>query len=190
MTIKNKLLYQEISKHIGIVRLKEKKWVPSFIYQIGNLLATFPRHQKLVIGISSRGGKSKLMTNMLYYTNKSVMKESLYFMMGGTEGGDIAQNQKSIQKYAHYKKIFVETRAMEQCLLKAGLNNVAIYPNCRMRPQKELIIHRNMDRELHCVFFSLISPMKGADLVLEAAETLPHIRFSFGDQLKRITRSF
>lgn len=57
VTIKNKLLYQELSSHIPIIRLKERKGIPSFLHQIANFLTAFFKNQRLVIGISSRGGK-------------------------------------------------------------------------------------------------------------------------------------
>lgn len=178
VTIKNKLLYQELSGHIPIIRLKERKGIPSFLHQIANFMTAFFKNQRLVIGISSRGGKSKLMTDMLYYLNRRVMQESLYFMMGGTEANDVAQDKNAICQYSHYKTIFVETRRMEQCLIDAGLQNVSVFPNCRKRPGREYS-PAETGRQMRCVFFSLISPDKGSDLVLEAAKALPDVLFDF-----------
>lgn len=49
-----------------------------------------------------------------------------------------SKNQSEIKQYACYKKIYVETETMMKCLVDAGMHNVAVFPNCRKRPNYDI----------------------------------------------------
>lgn len=181
VTIKNKLLYEELSEKIEITQLKRRKFFPSSLYQAINMILALVPGQCLIIGISSMGGKSLLITKLLYKCNRRTMQRSVYFMMGGTETTRIASHSDEIQWYSCYKRIYVETPSMQRTLEKAGLKNVAYFPNCRKRTAilQQNVVEANKNRRLQCVFFSLIQEMKGVDLILKAAERLPEVDFIF-----------
>ena len=179
VTIKNRLLWEELSKRVDVACFEKPKCIPVRIYQALNMLLALVSRRPLVIGVSAAGGKSKLLTRLLYLFNRNTMRKSLYFMMGGTEAKRIAGSPREVTWYGNYREIYVETHSMEACLKTAGLRNVRFYPNCRKRPEQKAQIASNRDGQLKCVFFSLIQPMKGVDLILETAKALPGIAFTF-----------
>ena len=117
VTIKNQLLLNELSKHMKIYCFKHKEGFPQKISQIISCLLSLLPNQKLIIGISSKGGKSLLQTKLLYYLNRNTMRRSIYFMMGGREAKRIAKDLKQQKMYKIYKQIYVETETMKkQCI--------------------------------------------------------------------------
>ena len=83
-----------------------------------------------------------------------------------------------IPMFSMYRHLYVETERMRLALRSLGLENVSVFPNCRKRPGREYS-PAETGRQMRCVFFSLISPDKGSDLVLEAAKALPDVLFDF-----------
>ena len=179
VTIKNKLLFDILSQRAPVIRFAEWKHIPKKVHQLFNMLLALVSRNPLIIGISAVGGKSKLLTRLLYVCNRRTMQKSLYFMMGGLEAGRIAANPEELKWYGNYRQIYVETRTMAACLQNAGLTNVGFYPNCRRKPDQPITVSDNRRGPLKCVFFSLIQPMKGADNILAAAELLPDVEFTF-----------
>lgn len=178
VTIKNKLLADTLSEHVKIIKAKEG--MAGKLGQIKMILQALIPGQTLIVGISARGKKSLLVTKLLYHFNRKTMNRSLYFMMGGTESNRIAGNPKEIRLYSEYKRLYVETKSMAGSLKQVGMNNVSIYPNCRKRTDK-IIPAFQMERRgrLKCLFFSIIMPEKGADVILDVAERLPYVDFQF-----------
>lgn len=183
VTVKNRLLYDELSKSFRIKHFAKPTVISGKIYQALNMLLALLPGQTLLIGISSKGGKSGLFTKLLYQYNRRSMRRSLYFMMGGTEARRIAENAEELKRYGQYKQIYVETGSMAACLKEAGLRNVSMYPNGRKRPKPVEVSWRK--GKLKCVFFSLIQPEKGVDLILQAAGNLPEVDFTFYGQIDR-----
>lgn len=179
VTIKNALLFDMLSQDLSVIRLKESKRIPKKLNHFINMLLALVSRVPLAIGVSAAGGTSRLLTRLLYVFNRRIMRKSLYFMMGGLEAKRIAGNPKEIEWYRSYRKIYVETKTMMQCLNDAGLTNVGWFPNCRHKPEKEMQVSDNRQQPLKCVFFSLIQPMKGTEEILAAAKQLPEVEFTF-----------
>lgn len=179
VTIKNRLLYETLSEQIAIRHFEKPAWMPSNIYQLLSFLIIFLPGQQFIIGVSSKGRKSRLLTKMLFRFNKSSMRKSLYFMMGGQECYRIAESQEEIKWYSQYRQIYVETQTMKECLMNVEMNNISVYPNCRRRPMRKRNTRKNIDNRLRCVFFSLIQKEKGVDIILDVAQKLPEVDFAF-----------
>ena len=105
-------------------------------------------------------------------------------MMGGQECYRIAKNQSEIKQYSCYKKIYVETETMMKCLVDAGMRNVAVFPNCRKRPDHDIHEKRCVN-QIRCVFFSIIQPEKGVDIILDVAKELTNVEFFFYGPIKK-----
>lgn len=176
VTVKNNLLFEELSNQVTIYRKLGKNKV---INEIKNIIDIIFWNGPFIVGISASRGKSALISKWLYLINKKSMRKSLYFMMGGLEAGDIAKDNIRLKQYAKYKRIYVETNSMAQSLKGAGLCNVAVFPNCRKRPLIELNIKENTEARLKCVFFSNIQRVKGVNVILEVAEQLQNVDFYF-----------
>lgn len=174
VTIKNDLLCRKLGEYFDVDIIKSRSKLNQALWLVGCAFT----HKKMVVGITGNGftaGKSYAVTKILYLFNRKRMKSSVYFMMGGTEHKRIEKSRKEIRMYSCYKKIYVELEAMKEALESAGLRNVEVYPNCREYKPFEKTVHSGF----RCVFFSLISKSKGADLALAAAEKNPDIAFDF-----------
>lgn len=176
VTVKNDLIYSEISKWIAVDRNTGKN---RLICQLKDILNILFFRRTLIIGVSASRGKSGFITKMLYKFNRKTMRKSIYFMMGGLEAGRIADSLNHIKMYSNYARVYVETAAMKECLVNVGLSNCLLFPNCRKRPVSEYLINTNYERRLSCVFFSNIQLIKGVDVVLEVAEKLINVDFYF-----------
>lgn len=176
VTVKNNLLFEELSDQVTIYRKRGKNKI---INEIKNIIDIIFWREPFIVGISASRGKSALISKWLYWVNKSSMRKSLYFMMGGLEAGDIAKDSIRLKQYAEYRRVYVETNSMAQSLREAGLYNVSVFPNCRKRPIIELKIKENTEARLKCVFFSNIQRLKGVNVILEVAEQLQNVDFYF-----------
>lgn len=190
VTVKNELLYQTLLKYFNVKRFDKSKFIPRNIYQIINMFLTLLPGQALIIGVSSKGGKSKLLTRLLYKFNKETMQHSLYFMMGGTEAKRIAENSDELIWYKNYRKIYVETLSMVDILKNAGLENVEWFPNCREYYSEPRSWLSKRNGHLQCVFFSKIEKQKGIDIIVDVAKMMPNAEFYFYGPVNEEDESF
>ena len=177
VTKKNELLY-EVLKSYMTVKCPEKIFLPVIPNNLNAVLSALFSRKRLIVGVSAAKGSSKILTFLLYMFNRRIMKKSVYFMMGGREADRIIGDSKERRWYGSYKRIYVETVSMRDKMRLAGMKNVELYPNCRKRPEKIRAAACSHEK-LKCIFFSGISKMKGADIILEAAENIENAEFSF-----------
>lgn len=173
VTVKNALLYKHLSVRLEIEKLdltRVKQLEPRAIWHLVRSLLS--RKGSLVLGVSA-DWRYKL-TGVLYYFNKKKMHRSLLVVMGGKT----PENAAYVDRMNGYRRVYVETESMKRSFEAMGAYNVAIYPNCRERPVTPVEIKRSEGR-MSSVFFSLVSPDKGACIVLEAARMLPQVDFHF-----------
>ena len=111
------------------------------------------------------------------------MNRLVLIIMGGSFAKKLENDYGYTKLLSSCGHIFVETQGMKESLLRYGLSNVTIYPNCRVKPEISLVPKVN-DGRLSCIFFSQISYEKGADVVLEAAKMLPDVDFTFYGVIK------
>lgn len=177
VTIKNELLYKKILSKISIKKINTGQLKISKIKNIVYfLIVLLKRNNRFVLGVSATW--RKLLSAFLYYFNRDSMNKTLLIVMGG-EFADIIYKDRSYKKWiSNYKQIYVETLSMKYKLEKLDINNVSVYPNCREKPKDEILINKR-EGKLRCVFFSMIYPEKGVDIILEAAAGLSKIEFDF-----------
>ncbi len=180
VTVKNQNLYTALSEKLEIEKIDFSEIKRGGFKTAWRLARCFfGRQSTFVIGISGKKTRRRF-CHLLYDCNRPAMKRSVLFLMGGSVSKEIAADVK-YQKYVReYKQIYVETHGMMRELEAAGLTNVGYYPNCRFRPTKGPDVSpTSSSGPLKCVFFSLIQPQKGADLVMEAAKQTPEISYAF-----------
>lgn len=178
VTVKNKNLYEALATKIEISKVDFSLVKRKNIKETVRLLvALLGRKNRFVIGVSGKQTRKRF-TQLLYYINRKAMNQSLIFLMGGTVANDIVSDPEYLKCASGYKMIYAETQSMIKTLEDAGLHNAGYYPNGRFKPKNQVEV-REKDGKLKCVFFSLIQPQKGADIILEAAELLPEVEFSF-----------
>jgi glycosyltransferase involved in cell wall biosynthesis len=178
VNIKNNLIFDSLKSKIYLKKIATDKTPKNVKNGIELLNVVFSKTPK-IIGISASRGKSLKLTKLFYKFNRKTMNNSIYFMMGGLEAGWIASDPDQIKIYSEYKKIYTETENMKNMLLNTGMQNVALYPNCRKRPINDYPIQANRNEQLKCVFMSAISCEKGVDIILESAKEVSNVEFYF-----------
>ena len=177
VTIKNKNLYHELSNAIDVRKIdlnRVKQGSPRELLRFAWAMLTGKQY---VIGVSSFKNR-RTVTKFLYQFKRNAMRRSVLVVMGGVIDDVIAEGADFIRMFNTYRRIFVELPGMLEKLKVADVRNVAIYPNGRPRPD---VLPRltTGNKPLKSVFFSIIQPEKGVDLILEAAQKLPHMQFHF-----------
>ncbi|MCR3955125.1 MAG: glycosyltransferase [Gudongella sp.] len=178
VTIKNKLLYGEISKHLDVKQSKYYNINKSIITRIFSLIIElFTFKGSLIIGLS-RLSLIKV-TKLLYYVNRKTMRNSIVFVMGGTLDQILEKNIDVAKHFSVYKKIYVEMEAMKVRLNSLGCENVEVFPNCRQSTfQNDSSHERNLD-EIKCLFFSTVCREKGVNDIFAAASLLSDSQNNF-----------
>ena len=173
VTVKNALLYKHLSEKLDIEKLdltSAKRLEPRAVWRL--LCCILSRSGVLVIGVSA--GWCYRLTSILYSLNRKKMLRSFLMIMGGKT----PESATYVGRMNSYRRVYVETGSMKRSFEAMGSSNVAIYPNCRERPNTQIEIKHAGDR-ISCVFFSRVSPDKGAHIVLGAARELPQVDFHF-----------
>ena len=151
---------------------------PLYLMAQGLLLLTNRKHPFV---IATAGPQRRKITMFLNRFNRPILKKSALIVMGGFFANRIKDDFAYQDALKQYRTIYVETNMMLDELTQLGFDNVAVYPNCRKRPVTEMTVASSPDHSqpLRCLFFSLVSPDKGADLILEAAKGMPDVQFDF-----------
>lgn len=171
VTVKNALLYRCLSERLNVEQVdlsRVKKFEPKSLWRLVKALAS--RNDAIVLGVSA-DWRYRL-TNYLYRFNRKKMNRSFLFVMGGR----ISDDKSCIEKVNGFKRVYVETESMRNAFEEMGARNVSVYPNCRDRPTIPVKV-KPSGGTLDSVFFSLISPDKGIELILDASDMLPDIGF-------------
>lgn len=200
VTIKNKLLFIKLSQHIEIEHSAFYEKNMNLIEKIISLFTSLvDRRYGFIIGISR--DSLKKITHILYIMNKKSMNKSIVMVMGSTFSQMVAEDKKLQKWIKEYKHIYVETNGMKRVLNSVGVRNVSVFPNCRERPKELIEIKNNDNEKVRCLFFSLISKDKGADIVFEAVNILSnrgmnysidfygHIEKKYRDEFEKKVRS-
>lgn len=171
VTIKNKILYTKLKENIAIDK------VDLSLVKKKNIKETFKLCRGLInpnsaYVIGAAGDARKYLSALLYFINRKSLRRSILIVMGGDWSRIIAKDSKYLKWVREYKQIYVETNGMKNELIDVGINNVSVFPNCREK-SKEMIKIKHQDiKKIRCLFFSLISKEKGADIVIEASKLL------------------
>ena len=91
--------------------------------------------------------------------------------------GAIVDDRNYIERMNGFKHVYVETESMRKAFEDMGAWNVSVYPNCRERPAVPVKIKPSGGGVLDSVFFSLISPDKGIELIFGASDMVPDVGF-------------
>lgn len=182
VTIKNKYLFDALSQELDIRKIDMNRVKRGSVKEVLHLAWALLTGKQFVIGLAGQKNR-RMFTGFLSALKRNAMARSVLIVMGGSVDDVVAAGPDFLQKANCYRRIFVELPAMEQKLTAAGLTNAAIYPNGRPRPQNPVSL-APAGETLRCVFFSIIRPEKGVDLILEAAKQLPQVQFHFYGEIQ------
>lgn len=179
VTVKNMNLYEALSMVSDIKRIDFNKVKRKNVKETVRLaICLTNRNNTFVVGVSGKKTRKRF-SKLLYTLNRTAMNRSIIIVMGGTASNDMVNDMEYKKYVAEYKRIYVETEGMKKTLENAGLDNSAIYPNCRFKPSQRYKEKSINEGKLKCVFFSLIQPEKGTNIILDAAKSLPQVSFTF-----------
>lgn len=180
VTIKNKNLYDALTGQMDIRKIdmnlvKRGNFTEMLRFGWAMLVG-----KQYVIGLAGQGNR-RVFTKLMYYFKRKAMRRSIMLIMGGIVDDMLAAEY--VKKLNTYRCVYVELPGMARKLEAAGAENVGIYPNGRLRPERLPAIAENGD-QLQCVYFSIIQPEKGVGLTLQAAERLQEMHFHFYGEIQ------
>lgn len=191
VTVKNEYLFQalceRIEERIERINTQAIKRKPMLLFPACVKLLKHP-NKRLII--ATAGTQRRHITMAISRFQPALLSKAILMVMGGNFAETIADDAAYCRALKKYRKIYVETQGMIEKLRSLGIENTAVFPNCRKRPETVFEVHPNVDQELKCVFFSQVSLEKGIDIVLEAAKLLKNMRFDIWGGYLFINRSF
>lgn len=179
VTIKNQNLYIALCDNLKIKKVDFNKIKRRNLKELMRLvMALLNQNNIFVIGVAGKNTR-KNFSKLLYLLNRKAMEKSIIMIMGGSAANDIAEDSEFTKYVSTYKKVYVEIPGMIDRLKQVGLTNVGYYPNGRFTPKHLNAKEFSDSNKFRCVFFSLIQPEKGVDIIIETARQLPKIEFVF-----------
>lgn len=177
ITGKNKAIFDSLSESISLEQIDLTLIKHGSVKTLARLVcALCARNGTLILGTAAK--MRRVFARWLYTFNRQTMNNSVLMVMGGQFGNIVAGDPAYQSWVKQYKRLYVETQGMKDALHAAGVDNVSIFPNCRVKPSVEIRI-KPREKALKCVCFSMIYPEKGIDTALEAAKRLPDVQFDF-----------
>lgn len=175
VTVKNSLLAHALEEKYPVELLdtsRAKRNPLLLLRQLAIILTT--RHQLI---LAPAGTTRRKLVMLLRRLRPRQLSRTLVIVMGGSFHTLIAGDEPYIAALKRCRQLFVESDSMVRKMAALGITNVSVYPNCR--PDHRVRAIRPTRGALKCVFFSLISPDKGVDLILTAAASTPEPEYHF-----------
>lgn len=173
VTIKNKNLYEALPEALDVRKIDMNRIKRGDLRDMLRFGWAMLTGKQYIIGLAGQKNRRQF-TKLMYRFKRKAMSRSVMLVMGGSVDDMLPEGRY----FGGYRRVYVELPGMAKKLYDAGISNVAIYPNGRPRPEE--LPEVKVDNEpLQCVFFSIIQPEKGTDLILEAAKALPDMQFHF-----------
>ncbi len=182
VTIKNQNLYETLDTHLELRKIDMKRIKRGDIRELLRFCWAMLTGKQYIIGLAGRKNRRQF-TKLMYRFKRRAMQRSVMLVMGGIVDDVVDAGPDFLRMFNTYRKTYVELPGMLRKLEQAGVTNGAIYPNCRPRPG-DLPPPVVGNDPLKCVFFSIIQPEKGVDLILDAVRMLPEMQFHFYGELK------
>lgn len=183
VTIKNKNLYEALDGRLKLRKIDMNRIKRGDVKEMLRFAWAMVTGKRYIIGLAGQKNRRQF-TKLLYRFKRRAMGRSVMMVMGGVVDDIVEASHGFLKMMNGYRKTYVELPAMAEKLASAGVSNVAIYPNGRPRPGV-LPEPAAGEEALQCVFFSIIQPEKGVDLILEAAERLPQMQLHFYGEIRK-----
>lgn len=173
-TIKNDILYKELSKKIDMEMFDTSKLKKSKKYYISLLQLILNKNiKKGIICVSNNS--LLLFSKLINIIRPQLIKDITLFIVGGTF--DEIISEKDINLFKRFKNIYVESNVMRVNLKNKGFKNVDVVPNARNKyikivNDKTKLIDDKTKKQNQIVYIGRICEEKGVLEILKAAELL------------------
>lgn len=178
-TIKTKIITAEIEKKYGKENVLSLD-LAGGVKRIPGLLCTIPRMlskcDNVVIMPVENG--LRFLTPVLGFWNGFFKKKLHYVVIGGWLPQFLTKKKNLVKGLKRFCGIYVETNTMKSALVKLGLNNLFVMPNCKkltVLSENELVYPQGVPYKL-CTF-SRVMREKGIE---DAVKTVTAVNQSFG----------
>lgn len=183
VTIKNKNLYEALEGKLELRKVDMNRIKRGNIMELLRFGWAMVTGKQYIIGLAGQKNRRQF-TKLMYRFKRKAMSSSVLLVMGGLVDDVVDAGTDFVKMFNCYRKTYVELPGMQRKLQSVGVTNCAVYPNGRPRPGVLPAIPEG-EGPLRCVFFSIIQPEKGVDLILQAAQELPHMQFHFYGEIKK-----
>lgn len=183
VTVKNRNLFEVLDGRLDVRKIDMNRIKRGDVREMMRFAWAMLAGSRYIIGLAGQKNRRRF-TKFMYRFKRKAMERSALFVMGGLADDVIEAGPGFVKMFNTYRKTYVELPGMRDRLVSAGVTNCAIYPNGRPRPDT-LPVLREEGGRLECVFFSIIQPEKGADLILNAATELPQVQFHFYGEIQK-----
>ena len=175
VTIKNQNLYEALEQKLDLRKIDMNRIKRGDVREMLRFVWAMVTGRQYVIGLAGQKNR-RVFTKLMYACKRRAMSRSVILVMGGVVEDIIQAGPDFMKQLRRYRRVYLEYPGMARKLTDAGVDNAAVYPNGRPRPDYVDPIEMRQGKP-SCVFFSLIQPEKGVDRILEAAEQLPDMQF-------------
>ena len=183
VTIKNKNLYEALEGKLELRKIDMNRIKRGNLPELLRFGWAMVTGKQYIIGLAGQKNRRQF-TKLMYRFKRTAMKRSVLMIMGGLVDDVVDAGPDFVKMFNGYRKTYVELPGMQRKLQSVGITNCAIYPNGRPRPGALPAISAG-EGLLRCVFFSIIQPEKGVDLILQAAQRLTNMQFHFYGEIKK-----
>ena len=183
VTIKNKNLYEALEGKLDLRKIDMNQIKRGNIPELLHFGWAMLTGRQYIIGLAGQRNRRQF-TKLMYRFKRKAMARSVLLVMGGLVDDVVEAGPDFLKMFNGYQKTYVELPGMQKKLQCAGVTNCGIYPNGRPGPG-DLPAPSMGVGSLKCVFFSIIQPEKGVDLILEAAKLLPQVEFHFYGEIRK-----
>lgn len=169
-TIKNDVLYKELSKHSKISKFNTAgNFDLMKLVKLGLFLLKNINNKGIICIFDISLFKITKVINIL---NKKMLGRISVFITGGNLRDRLIENNQNIATFNKYKNIYVECTRMKVELEELGLENLKVIPNCRPKPFKREFFSSDDYKHIKCIFMSRICDEKGVKIAVDAGKIL------------------
>jgi len=169
--IKNEILLKFLKKNnFSVNVINTRHWKTAKFSLFSKIFFNLLSHKKIILSASTKNAL-KLMKffNILGLFRK---RDFFYFVIGGTLIKEIEKNHNNLRSLKRCKKIFIETKGMNDCLAEFGLKNSSVLPNFKnynFIPDKKF---QDKTNPVKLFFFSRVCKEKGIEIAISTAKEL------------------
>lgn len=175
-TIKNKILYDELSKYVNIKKINTHKISIITIMRIVKAFL-FDKNNKMILSLSSYSLIK--ITKVFDLISRKRMKKVSVFIVGGRFPEILEEKKIDFSIYNLYSNIYVECEGMKEKLNKFGVTNVKVIPNFRKNYVLEKVENVIDEKEFKIIFMSRICLDKGVLIIIDACKFLNELGIKY-----------
>ncbi len=175
-TVKNSILFEELSKHLTIKKIDTNNWKKNILKSLRSIL--FAKEDKLILSVSKNG---RLLLPILRLKKMFKKRFSYYLLpMGDGLNKELVESNWIIRKLLMFglkssKSIFIQTYTQyNELKVKYPFLSITYFPSFKKKPKIDFSYNLESDT-FRVVYVSTVKPEKGILTLVKAVENLKAI---------------